>query len=93
MIGCISAHVTCLGGPQLLQEMLVGGAYAGVQRNLSPDAAPLLALLPLTIAQPSTRHQNKVSSKPQANPESRRQVLKGTSLKIWSGWLHPLRIK
>lgn len=48
------------GTPRLLQEILVGGAYAAAQKNLPSDAASLLPLLPLTVATPAIHQEIKV---------------------------------
>ncbi|GFG36550.1 hypothetical protein Cfor_06172 [Coptotermes formosanus] len=47
----VAEHPVELSVPQLLQEVIIGGAYASAQRNLPADAMSLVALLPLsTIA-------------------------------------------
>lgn len=49
-----------VGTPQLLQEILVGGAYAAVRKNLPADAVSLLPLLPLTVATHGAHQEMKV---------------------------------
>jgi hypothetical protein len=47
----MAEHPVKLSVPQLLQEVIIGGAFASTQRNLPADAMSLVALLPLsTIA-------------------------------------------
>jgi hypothetical protein len=47
----MAQHPVKLSVPQLLQEVIIGGAFASTQRNLPADAMSLVALLPLsTIA-------------------------------------------
>jgi len=47
--------------PQLLQEVIIGGAYASAQRNLPADAVPLVALLPLSTITHVSELEVKVS--------------------------------
>ncbi|XP_069681884.1 protein pigeon isoform X1 [Periplaneta americana] len=44
----VAEHPVELSVPQLLQEVIIGGAYASAQRNLPSDAMSLVALLPLS---------------------------------------------
>ncbi|XP_076179612.1 gamma-secretase activating protein pigeon [Ptiloglossa arizonensis] len=44
-----------------MQEVLIGGAYALVQKNLLPDAIPLLALLPVTTMEEYNSFEIKVN--------------------------------
>nr|CAD7430781.1 unnamed protein product [Timema monikensis] len=46
---------------QLLQEVLIGGAYASAQRNLPSDATALMLLLPLTSGVPAGELHVKVN--------------------------------
>jgi hypothetical protein len=46
--------------PKLIDELLVGGTYATATKNLSPDALPLVNLLPLTTG---SKQPRKVSHK------------------------------
>lgn len=52
-----------LNMPKVLQEVLVGGAFASVLRNLPSDALPLLDLLPLTTSSTVDPVEVKVSIK------------------------------
>ncbi|XP_026293731.1 protein pigeon isoform X1 [Frankliniella occidentalis] len=61
LLRCIANQCMEVGTPRLLQEILVGGAYAAARKNLPSDAAALLPLLPLTIAQPGVRQEIKMN--------------------------------
>lgn len=50
-----------LSVPQLLQEVIIGGAFASTQRNLPADAMSLVALLPLSTITHVTELDVKVS--------------------------------
>lgn len=50
-----------LSVPQLLQEVIIGGAFASTQRNLPADAMSLVALLPLSTITHVTELEVKVS--------------------------------
>jgi hypothetical protein len=55
-------HPVELNVPQLLQEVIIGGAFASAQRNLPTDAMPLVALLPLSTITHVVDVEVKVSS-------------------------------
>ncbi|XP_067002929.2 protein pigeon [Anabrus simplex] len=57
----IAEHPMDLSVPQILQEVMIGGAYASAQRNLTSDAQPLVALLPLTTVSPASELEIKVN--------------------------------
>lgn len=44
----VAEHPVKLSVPQLLQEVIIAGAFAAAQRNLPADAMSLVALLPLS---------------------------------------------
>ncbi|XP_034948230.1 protein pigeon [Chelonus insularis] len=46
---------------QFMQEILIGNSYALVQKNLLPDAVPLLSLLPITTIEEYTSYDAKVN--------------------------------
>jgi len=50
-----------LSVPQLLQEVIIGGAFASTQRNLPSDAMSLVTLLPLSTITHVTELEVKVS--------------------------------
>lgn len=50
-----------LSVPQLLQEVIIGGAFASAQRNLPADAMSLVALLPLSTITHVSELEVKVS--------------------------------
>jgi hypothetical protein len=55
-------HPVELSVPQLLQEVIIGGAFASAQRNLPADAMSLVALLPLSTITHVVEVEVKVSS-------------------------------
>lgn len=55
-------HPFELSVPQLLQEVIIGGAFASAQRNLPADAMSLVALLPLSTITHVDEVEVKVSS-------------------------------
>lgn len=61
LLSCIASQCMEVGTPSLLQEILVGGAYAAAQKNLPSDATSLLPLLPLTVATPTIHQEIKTN--------------------------------
>jgi hypothetical protein len=57
-------HPVELSVPQLLQEVIIGGAFASAQRNLPADAMSLVALLPLSTITHVVDVEVRVSSPP-----------------------------
>ncbi|XP_034237038.1 protein pigeon isoform X2 [Thrips palmi] len=62
LLSCIANQCMEVGTPRLLQEILVGGAYAAVRKNLPPDAVSLLPLLPLTVATHGAHQEMKLNN-------------------------------
>ncbi|XP_066601212.1 protein pigeon isoform X2 [Prorops nasuta] len=45
-----------------MQEILIGGSYSTIQKNLLADAVPLLALMPVTTMEEYTNYEVKVNN-------------------------------
>jgi hypothetical protein len=58
----VAEHPVELSVPQLLQEVIIGGAFASAQRNLPADAMSLVALLPLSTITHVSELEVKVST-------------------------------
>ncbi|GLH11423.1 Protein pigeon [Gryllus bimaculatus] len=51
LLGIVAENPFDLTVPQIFQEVVIGGAYASTQKNLTSEAMPLVTLLPLTTIQ------------------------------------------
>lgn len=51
LLGVVAENPFDLAVPQIFQEVVIGGAYASTQKNLTSDAMPLITHLPLTTIQ------------------------------------------
>lgn len=61
LVSIISQKYRSLDVVRLMQEILIGGSYALVQKNLLPDAIPLLSLLQITTVDESTGYDSKIN--------------------------------
>lgn len=61
LISIISDKPRSLDVVKYMQEILVGGSYALVQKNLLPDAIPLLSLLPVTTLGEGVSYDSKIN--------------------------------
>ena len=57
----VAENPLVLSVPQLLQEVIIGGAYVSAQRNLTSDAMSLVALLPISTITHVNELEVKVS--------------------------------
>ncbi|XP_075215989.1 gamma-secretase activating protein pigeon [Lycorma delicatula] len=80
----LAKNCTDLNLPKLMQEVLVGSAYASTLRGLPTDAVPLLDLLPLTTVSPSTTMQIKVSPTTRLSMSLRQEDLWNPSVMLLS---------
>ncbi|XP_011306050.1 protein pigeon [Fopius arisanus] len=61
LVAIISDKPKSLNVVQFMQEVLIGGSYSIVQRNLLADAVPLLSLLPITTVKDYTSYEVKIN--------------------------------
>ncbi|XP_015591010.1 protein pigeon [Cephus cinctus] len=61
LVSIIAEKPRSLHVARLMQEILIGGSYASVQRNLLSDALPLLSLLPFTTIEDCKSFEAKVN--------------------------------
>ncbi|KAK0087101.1 hypothetical protein PV325_001770 [Microctonus aethiopoides] len=61
LVSIIAEKPRSLDVVQFMQEILTGGSYSLVQKNLLPDAIPLLSLLPITTVEECAGYDAKVS--------------------------------
>ncbi|XP_063973332.1 protein pigeon [Diachasmimorpha longicaudata] len=62
LFSIISDKPKSLNVVQFMQEILIGGSYSIVQRNLLPDAVPLLSLLPVTTVKDYSSYEVKINN-------------------------------
>lgn len=61
LVGIIAEKPRLLSVARLLEEILISGSYAAVQKNLPADALQLISLLPFTIMQNTSTTEIKVN--------------------------------
>ncbi|XP_023289623.1 protein pigeon isoform X2 [Orussus abietinus] len=61
LISIVAEKPLSLNIAALMQEILVGGSYASIQKNLMHDALPLLSLLPVTTMEQCKNFEVKVN--------------------------------
>ncbi|XP_043275467.1 protein pigeon isoform X2 [Venturia canescens] len=61
LVSLIAEKPRSLDVVRFMQEILVGGSYALVQKNLLPDAVPLLSLLPITMVEETAGYDAKIN--------------------------------
>ncbi|XP_074113246.1 gamma-secretase activating protein pigeon [Cotesia typhae] len=60
LISIIAEKPRALDVVQFMQEILIGNSYSLVQKNLLPDAVPLLSLLPITTVEECVGYDVKI---------------------------------
>lgn len=61
LVAIIAEKPRSLDVVRYMQEILIGGSYALVQKNLLPDAVPLLSLLPVTMVEECLGYDAKIN--------------------------------
>ena len=61
LVAIIAEKPRSLDVVKYMQEILIGGSYSLVQKNLLPDAVPLLSLLPVTMVEECAGYDAKIN--------------------------------